>query len=152
MKALFHGKILSSLMNYQKIKKKEERSLRAHYPFFLPSDRVRKQEVPLVLTAETKICGEKPEMAFKNSTKIVPGCKAERYTEWLRWDGTSGDYLVQPTYSSRARCPGACPDGFWVPPRMEAPQTPWANCARSQQPAQWKTVSCISVCALYLWS
>jgi len=31
--------------------------------------------------------------------------------------------------SPTASRPGQCPDSFWVPPRTETPQHPWATCA-----------------------
>jgi len=38
----------------------------------------------------------------------------------------------------RACCPGRCPDSFWIPPRREISQPPWAACASAQSLSCWK--------------
>lgn len=38
-------------------------------------------------------------------------------------------------------CPGLCPNGFWIFPRMETPHPPQATCGRAQSPSRWKTIS-----------
>ena len=60
-----------------------------------------------------------------------------RITEWLRWEGTSGGHLVQPPAQAgtpRASWRGPCPDDFWVFPKVETPQPPWASSAGAQSP------------------
>lgn len=132
--------------------KKEERSLRAHYAFFLPSDRVSKCRGPFSPgCTDQDLWGQTQFGCYRIVQKLSESAK-HRNTEWLRWEGTSGDDLVQPTYSSTASCPGICPHGCWGPPRMETPQPPQANCVSSWSPAQWKIVSWISVYVHYLWS
>lgn len=61
-----------------------------------------------------------------------------------------GGYLVQPLCSARAGFPEPGPHGFWIPPRGETPQPPWAIYALAQSPSQ--SVSWASVCACCLWS
>ena len=44
--------------------------------------------------------------------------------------GTSRGQLVQPTAQEgppRVRCPEACPDGFWIYPRMDTSQILWVH-------------------------
>lgn len=40
-----------------------------------------------------------------------------------------------------AGCPGPCPDGFWVSPKLETPQSPWPTCSHVQSPLQSKSVT-----------
>jgi len=59
--------------------------------------------------------------------------------DWSRLEGTSAGHMVQsPTQAgpSRAGCPGACPVGSSISPRMETPQLPWATYASAQSPLQ----------------
>ena len=50
----------------------------------------------------------------------------QRITEWLRWEGTAHDCLVQPPHSEQDHpetgWSGPCPISFWVSPGMETPQ------------------------------
>jgi len=59
---------------------------------------------------------------------------------------TSGDHpeifwsnLLAQAGSPSADCPGPCPDGFSIFPRIETPQPPWAICASAQSPSQYRS-------------
>lgn len=60
--------------------------------------------------------------------------------------------------SPRAGCPGPCPGGIWISPRMESLQPLRATCqcpaACTTESVSWcsEGTSCVSVCAHWLWS
>lgn len=60
-----------------------------------------------------------------------------RVMEQLRLQGTFQDHLIWPLHNAgtaRAGCSGPHPAGFWVLPRTETPQPPWATCSSVQSP------------------
>lgn len=77
---------------------------------------------------------------------------------WL--EETSGGHMFSAQAGPCiASCPGTCPVGFWINPRLENPQPPLEGAASAWSPLQWKCVSwcsegtaCISVRAHCLWS
>ena len=57
-----------------------------------------------------------------------------RHTEWLRLEGTCGEYLAQPPAkagSPRSHYTGLCPGSFGVFPGKEIPQPLWATYANA---------------------
>ena len=89
-------------------------------------------------------------------------CLSYESQNGVGWKGALEIIWPKPTARAgppTAGCPGPCPDGFWISPRMETPQPPWVTFASAQSPSQWKRVSwcweatsCVSVCARCLWS
>lgn len=56
-----------------------------------------------------------------------------RISEWLKLEGSTGDHLVPPPYSSCRICySGLYPGGSGIAPVKEAPQPVWATCVCSQ--------------------
>ena len=51
------------------------------------------------------------------------------------WRSPGPTPLAQ-AWPPRASFSGLCPHGFWISPRMEAPQPPWATCSSAQSPSQ----------------
>lgn len=60
--------------------------------------------------------------------------KCLRITEWLRLEGTSGG--LSQAGPPRSYFPGPYPYDFWIPPRMETSQSPWATCVSAWSPTQ----------------
>lgn len=90
---------------------------------------------------------------FRKASNINKGhtdclwLKAIRATEsragW-GWKGPVGfiwPYPLPKRGHPEAGCPGPCPDGFWISPRLETPQAPWATCAGARAPSHWESGS-----------
>lgn len=90
--------------------------------------------------------------------------RIHRITERLRLKKTSGHHLVltpAQAGSSRSSCPGLCPVGCWVSPKMETLDPIWATCAspwvtlpHSEKCVLWcsEGTFCVSICPYCLWS